>query len=165
MAVALTVLLVGNYGSSVSALYRFPGRFVMGADGRGYSPDMIRSAEWFRKSIGTEQAISTTGRDFIIFGAYAQARKSKVNGWTLFYPTAALPPSVHTELLAADTRYVVVDTRLDTVANQGYYFELWEPRAPASPLPRASIAKFASTPWLSLVHKDGFTEIYRVSPA
>jgi hypothetical protein len=158
---AFTVIGVASYASSVNLYERFPGRYVLGADGRDLTPDLLRSADWFADNVGYGASVLAARRTFVAFGAYADATKPAINGWEIFFPTSLSQGEV-AKLLASDTQYVAVDDRLATAVPQQSYFSVYEPTPPSVPLPQASIAKFASVPWLKLVHRDANISIYRV---
>jgi hypothetical protein len=161
----LTVGLLGSYGAGVNAYQQFPGPFVLGADGRTVSPDMISSAKWFAAHEGRNRSILTNTRTLVIFSAYADAQEEYFPQWLLFYPTTAPSPEIVHEFLLSGDDFIVVDERLATDIPIESYFGGSEPPPPSIPLPRASLDKFNHLPWLRLIHRDGNISIYRVVSA
>lgn len=161
-AAALAMGLIGSYGAGMSAYAQFPGPFVMGADGRTISSDVVRSAEWFSSHEGRGRTIMTTSRVMAVFGAYADAQTRSFPQWEIFFPVGDPASEAIQDLLASGNDFIVVDSRLATDVPLGPYFSSFEPIPPSIPLPAASISKFEHLPWLRLIHRDTNISIYEL---
>lgn len=162
MVMLVGAVLVSSYATSVNLYTRFPGPYVMGADGRDDTPDVQRSAQWLLNEAGPNAQILSTRRTASIFTAVSTAQLVSFPAWQIFYPTIQPAPQWIDALKAAGVQYLIVDTRLATAVPQQSYFRPSEPAPPSTPLPRASITKFQTSSWLRQVHTDGNIIIYKV---
>jgi len=162
-ALCLLTVLAGNYAAQVNDSERFPGPFVFGSDGRSVSPELISLAQWFRTAEGTNQIVLTDFRTFTAFGAYADAIDTPgFPAWDVFFPVVAGSSDMEHLVVRSGARFLIVDNRLATTPpERGYYFSPQEP-ATLQPLPELSITKFATYPWLHVIHTTDHYVVYAV---
>ncbi len=162
MVLLVGAVLMSSYATSVNLYSRFPGPYVMGADGRDDTSDVQRSATWLLDAAGPGAKILSTRRTAMVFTAVSTAQLVAYPGWQIFYPPTQ-PNASWIELLrSTGAQYLVVDDRLDSAIPTQSYFKPTELPAPSTPLPVASVEKFKQSSWLQEVHADGHIVIYRL---
>lgn len=160
---SVVLVQVGNYGGNVNSVDMFPGPFIMEADGRT-TPEQIEMAKWFAAHEGYGRFVVTDKRNFEVLVAYSDALPSSFQPWVLFFPTEPPSASVVSMLYKDHVQFVLVDQRLTLDRTPSLWFSNSQPKAPANPLPRQAIDKFARLPYLRKIHKVGSLTMYEVVP-
>ena len=163
--IVLGGLLVGNTASENHDVLRFPGRFVLGTEGRAQSPELIATATWsgdHLRDTGTVLSDYFTGGYISAFGRAPVA--AAFPAWDLlFYPG---PPKGQTvdRLGPEGVGFLVVDRRLSTgLFRTGFYIDASEPDAGVrtAPIPAAALLKFEAYPWMPKVYSSTDYDVYR----
>jgi hypothetical protein len=163
--IVLGGLLIGNTASENHDVLQFPGRFVLGTEGRAQSPELIATATWsgnHLRDTGTVLSDYFTGGYISAFGQAPVA--AAFPAWDLlFYPG---PPQGQTvdRLGPEGVGFLVVDRRLSTgLFRTGFYIDASEPDAGVrtAPIPAAALVKFEAYPWMPKVYSSTDYDVYR----
>jgi hypothetical protein len=162
---ALLALMIGNCASENHDVLRFPGTFVLGTEGRAQSPELIQTAQWSGRELGST---GTVIADYFTGGYVSAFGKAPVApgfpAWDiLFY--ASPPPDRTIRLLASENvGFAVIDRRLSTgIFKTDFYIDASEPEAGVrkKPIPAAALTKFKAYPWMQKVYSSTDYDVYR----
>lgn len=165
------VIFLGGVVSRTSLHQGLPGEYEPTADPRSMTAEVFAASDWLRQRYGGGNVVTGDRGGFETFGSYGDQDviSGQGNGaqpWRIFFPRSITPP-VLDELDRNRVRFLVVDRRIaEFTPRVGWYYSPNEPgaRSRSIPLPAASLAKFANSPYFSRVYDSGNISVYRYTP-
>jgi hypothetical protein len=169
VAVALTIVLVGNTAASIDVEYRFPGPYVYGSDTRSLTAELRFVSGWFESHLGAHAGVITdhfTGEGIGGLGDADLAQASPgFPVWGLYFDKGKLPVGLLAAVGAARYPYLVVDRQMAShVPAIGVYFNDAEPGAfdHRSPVPAAALNRYRHVWWATEVFDSTDYAVYRL---
>jgi hypothetical protein len=166
LAVGVIALVGGNLLGDGPDWERFPGPYMVGADGRGIDRYAVSAAQWASMNLPVGARLAADRENWAIFGASGRQwlvteGDGGVNAGPVYFATNI--DSYQRSLLAAGRiQYLVVDSRLaESPPHLSMYFEAGE-APPGTLLTADELAKFDTTPGSVRVYDNGYIRIYDV---
>lgn len=167
-AVVLVIMSVGaaSVGSNVST--RFPGRPNVGDDMRSVSQEGGAVTAWMEARTAVDTPVMAdryVSQQLGSVGRMATLSPSVTFPiWDLYMSTEPVDPAVLKQVLDAEIRYLVVDSRMSTTRPRlGFWFTVDEPGVDGvQPYPQSALDRFNCLPWLHAVYAAGPLTVYQV---
>jgi hypothetical protein len=169
VAVVLTVLYIGGAALGINVSSRFPGSPHVGDDARSVSRESAAVASWMSAHAPVDTPVVAdryTSLQLAWTGRMAPLSPSpSFPVWDLYMSAQPVRRLVLKQVLDAEIRYFVVDSRMATTRPQmRQWFTGDEPGAGTMQLlPQAAIDRFNCLPWLQAKYGAGPLTVYEVN--
>ena len=168
VGLALVVMYVGGaaLGTNISA--RFPGPFQVGDDARSVSREGGAVAAWMAAHAPVDTHVVADRYVSQQVGSVGRMSTLSPSGsfplWDLYMSAERVRRPVLKQVLDADVRYFVVDSRMATTRpRMGFWFTRNDPSLGESNLfPQVAIDRFNCLPWLRASYGAGPLTVYEV---
>jgi hypothetical protein len=169
VVIVFTVLALGSAAVGIKVSHRFPGAALVGDDARSVSRESGDVAAWLAEHAPVDTRVMTDRFSSLQIGSLGRMATLHPSAtfpiWDLYMSAAPVRPEVLKNVLDAEIKYFVVDSRMATTRPLiGHWFTRDEPGAGGKDVfPRAAIERFNCLPWLHAVYAAGPLTVYEVS--
>ena len=164
-----SVIFLGGVISGWPPWARLPGSYLVSADTRSVEPEGILAARWAGRFLPPDNRIAADRINSLLMSVYGNQRAITHLADSIYLASVYFSPTFGTPeaalLQAANTQYLLVDTRLTTsLPLVGVYFEGGEPgvHERTSPLEASVLAKFDEVDYVSRIFDSGNIKLYDV---
>jgi hypothetical protein len=170
IAGVLIVLTVGNVAAGENIAYRFPGPYIFGSDARSVTANMLAAESWWRATRPGRSGVVADRFNGVLYQAEPGTKTATLYQGPImdFYLNNNPPSPYMAQALAFDQYdYLVMDKNIaKDLPLLGVYFAPDEGPHGGQlvPVPRATIERWAASPYTTRVYDSDQITIYRLDP-